>query len=365
MDPVIQAWRSSEEVMTRLATGSGSILTVTKALNREAVVANSVVLGPLMKTVGMRPTVDQCHEYLARFYSDEGDSASSTDDDGTDSDDSDSSSDDEGAGPGSEPVPPQNVNDAAKVLVEAEGMDAETSRDLKRAIEMSLQSEPEPPMKVLTLPPEALSGAGGSRASSELSPTEIITPSPKHRLLDAFSGDPLYKKRGWHYTVKDRKLGYLCLNCNRSDMDIGKFKLEQCPAGPTLRKTSELDPATIEPPKPAAIPCVTADAEIAAALQLEQQELERLQVLQDLIAEQKQLESLLQQMEAQVAAKKQDLPHVAAPPAVCLDNVDTCPMDIMDMPAKLVSEPLQSVKAEELQESSAATACVVKRDAIT
>ena len=52
MDPVLFAWGSSEEVMTRLATGTGSVLVITKALNREAVVANSCLLGPLMKEHG-------------------------------------------------------------------------------------------------------------------------------------------------------------------------------------------------------------------------------------------------------------------------------------------------------------------------
>ena len=52
MDPVLFAWGSSEEVMARLATGTGSALVVTKSLNREAVVANSCLLGPLMKEHG-------------------------------------------------------------------------------------------------------------------------------------------------------------------------------------------------------------------------------------------------------------------------------------------------------------------------
>ena len=91
------------------------------------------------------------------------------------------------------------------------------------------------------------------------------------------SPQSLYKSWGLHYTVKDTKLGYLCLNCNRSHMDIGVFKLENCPAGLAWKKakpeaTSLLAPRKLE----AAMPCVTVDAEIAAALQLEQEELERL-----------------------------------------------------------------------------------------
>ena len=52
MDPVLFAWGSSEEIMTRLATGTGAVVVITKCLNREAVVANSCLLGPLMKENG-------------------------------------------------------------------------------------------------------------------------------------------------------------------------------------------------------------------------------------------------------------------------------------------------------------------------
>ena len=140
------------------------------------------------------------------------------------------------------------------------------------------------------------------------------------------SPQSLYKSWGLHYTVKDTKLGYLCLNCNRSHMDIGVFKLENCPAGLAWKKakpeaTSLLAPRKLE----AAMPCVTVDAEIAAALQLEQEELERLNTLQALMEEQQNLEGLLAQMEARVQAKESDLlrgPEI--PPGCYLSHMVKC-----------------------------------------
>lgn len=95
-------------------------------------------------------------------------------------------------------------------------------------------------------------------------------------------------------------------------MDIGVFKLENCPAGPTWKKAKpEATPAPAPRKLEAAKPCITADAEIAAALQLEQAELERLNTLQALMTEQQHLEGLLAQMEAQVQAKQAQVPDLA------------------------------------------------------
>ena len=55
MDPVLSAWGASDEIMVRLSTKSGSILVLSGPLNRDAVVANGCLLGPLMKHVGPLP----------------------------------------------------------------------------------------------------------------------------------------------------------------------------------------------------------------------------------------------------------------------------------------------------------------------
>ena len=121
------------------------------------------------------------------------------------------------------------------------------------------------------------------------------------------SPQTLYKKRAWHYTVKDRKLGYLCLNCNESSQDIGLFKNQRCPAGPPPEVKApallEAKPAEPAPTMPAAAPFID-DAEIAAALQLEEEELGRLHTLEALLAEQQHLEGLLLQLETKVAGSK-------------------------------------------------------------
>ncbi|CAE7835184.1 unnamed protein product [Symbiodinium microadriaticum] len=293
MDPVLFAWGSSEEVMTRLATGTGSVLVITKALNREAVVANSCLLGPLMKEHGA--------------------------DDGTSSDDSDSTEDDESDDSGSESAD-LGVAGSGDGAVRAPALaadaavhdDNDADSDLERAMTLSMQKLPPSTPLELPIEPRALD-LGGAAASSETSATEIVTPSPKTRKLDALGREPespkspqsLYKSWGLHYTVKDTKLGYLCLNCNRSHMDIGVFKLENCPAGTAWKKAKpEANPAPAPLKLEAAMPCITADAEIAAALQLEQAELERLNTLQALMTEQQHLEGLLAEMEAQIQAKQ-------------------------------------------------------------
>ncbi|CAE7039112.1 unnamed protein product, partial [Symbiodinium sp. CCMP2592] len=318
MDPVLWAWGSSEEVMTRLATGSGSVLVITKSLNREAVVANSVLLGPLMKEHG----------------ADDG-STSSDDSDSTEDDESDEESENEGDG---------GVRDApaaADAAMEADDVkdDDDVDSDLEKAMTLSMQKLPPPPLE-LPIEPRVLNLAGAA-ASSETSATEIVTPSPKTRELHALGHEPespkspqsLYKSWGLHYTVKDTKLGYLCLNCNRSHMDIGVFKLENCPAGPTWKKAKP-EPTSAPPPLKleAAKPCITADAEIAAALQLEQAELERLNTLQTLMVEQQHLEGLLAQMQG-------------------MDAVDTCPMDIMGLDFALPEPLVCATKGSDESES--------------
>ena len=107
-------------------------------------------------------------------------------------------------------------------------------------------------------------------------------------------------------------------------MDIGVFKLENCPAGTAWKKAKpEANPAPAPLKLEAAMPCITADAEIAAALQLEQAELERLNTLQALMTEQQHLEGLLAEMEAQIqakqaqAAKVSNLPSDVEMPQAC------------------------------------------------
>lgn len=112
-------------------------------------------------------------------------------------------------------------------------------------------------------------------------------------------------------------------------MDIGVFKLENCPAGPTW-KTAKPEPTPAPAPLKleAAKPCITADAEIAAALLMEQAELERLNTLEALMLEQQHLEGLLAQMEDQVRAKQaqaRNLPcDVEMPPACHLSHMVKC-----------------------------------------
>ena len=103
-------------------------------------------------------------------------------------------------------------------------------------------------------------------------------------------------------------------------MDIGVFKLENCPAGPTW-KTAKPEPTPAPAPLKleAAKPCITADAEIAAALLMEQAELERLNTLEALMLEQQPLEGLLAQMEDQVRAP-------GAQPAMGCGNATSMPL---------------------------------------